>query len=147
MARIVPPTPRHDKAPGASKRSTLPGDRVIAANIRALRLRRGLSQGAVAERLGVSFQQLQKYENGTNRIGAGRLAQIAAALGTPVITLYVGVEGAWSGNKAPPPITDAHALRAAEALAAIADPGVRRALLTLIEHAATLARHPAGQRW
>ncbi len=53
-------------------------DQEIARRLRARRLLCNLSQSAVADALGVSFQQVQKYEKGTNRVSAGRLAQLAA---------------------------------------------------------------------
>lgn len=134
-------SPQRDKAPNApAGRRVLAADVTIGRNIRAIRLRRGLSQVAVAARLGVTFQQVQKYENGVNRVGGGRLAQLAAALGVPVTALFLGVAEAWSGNEAPPPITDAYAVRTAAAMAGIGDAALRRALLALIERAAVLAR-------
>src|SRR5262249_30945554 len=69
-----------------------PIDAVVGRTIRALRLSKGASQGALGRRLGVSFQQIQKYENGTNRVGAGRLAQIAMALDVPMEALLQGVQ-------------------------------------------------------
>lgn len=59
-------------------------DAEVGRRIRALRLEKGISQTALAGQIGVSFQQVQKYENGMNRIGAGRLERIAAALGVQV---------------------------------------------------------------
>ena len=55
-------------------------NRVIGANLKRLRTARGLSQARLAARLGVTFQQLQKYENGRDRISAVSLAVLAAAL-------------------------------------------------------------------
>jgi len=60
-----------------------------------LRLRRSLlnmSQGQLGKRLGVTFQQIQKYERGNNRIGAGRLYEIAAVLDVPIIYFYEGLD-------------------------------------------------------
>jgi transcriptional regulator with XRE-family HTH domain len=51
-------------------------------------LQSGLSQTSLAEHLGVTFQQVQKYEKGVNRVGAGRLTKIANVLGTPVSTFF-----------------------------------------------------------
>ena len=48
-------------------------DKVIGRNIRIHRLAKKLSQTELGDELGVSFQQVQKYENGTNRVGSGRL--------------------------------------------------------------------------
>ena len=56
----------------------------MGRRIRARRVENGMSQSALAEQLGVSFQQLQKYEKGVNRVGAARLQRIAAALGVDV---------------------------------------------------------------
>ena len=63
-------------------------DRNIGRNIRFQRLRRELSQAQLAARLGISYQQLQKYERGINRISASRLLLISQALAVPVATLF-----------------------------------------------------------
>lgn len=68
-----------------------PVDVAVGARVRELRIRAGLSQSALAEALGVSFQQIQKYEKGTNRMGASRLIQVAKGLGVPVMELFDGV--------------------------------------------------------
>ena len=59
-------------------------DVMVGARIRILRNHRGMSQGELAGKIGVTFQQVQKYEKGTNRVGAGRLSRIAAGLGVSV---------------------------------------------------------------
>jgi transcriptional regulator with XRE-family HTH domain len=69
----------------------------IGRLVRAQRLVRGLSQTELANALGVTFQQLQKYEKGLNRISSGRLTRIADKLGVPVTFFY---EGAAASNKA-----------------------------------------------
>lgn len=63
----------------------------IGRKIRALRLERGLSQSGLAEGIGLTFQQVQKYEKGTNRVSAGRLQKIADMLNTPVMFFYGGM--------------------------------------------------------
>jgi len=68
-------------------------DREVGARVKALRLEQGISSVALARRIGVSFQQVQKYESAGNRISAGRLYDIAKALGVPVARLY-GLEPA-----------------------------------------------------
>jgi len=65
-----------------------PVDVEVGQRIRVLRLQSGLSQTALAHQLGVTFQQVQKYEKGVNRIGAGRLTKIARVLGVPVDTFF-----------------------------------------------------------
>ena len=69
-------------------RKSGPLDAMVGAKIRMSRIDRGMSQTALAEKIGVSFQQVQKYEKGSNRIGASRLAQIAAVLGISVGDLF-----------------------------------------------------------
>jgi transcriptional regulator with XRE-family HTH domain len=63
----------------------------IGRKIRALRLKRGLSQSRLAAGIGLTFQQVQKYEKGTNRVSAGRLQRIADLLNTPVMFFYAGM--------------------------------------------------------
>ena len=65
-------------------------DRHVGHRIRAQRMLLGMSQSDVADRLDLTFQQIQKYERGVNRIGAGRLSQIADILGVPVTYFYEG---------------------------------------------------------
>jgi transcriptional regulator with XRE-family HTH domain len=59
-------------------------DKEIGLRVRALRLEKGLSQTQLATRIGVTFQQVQKYENGVNRISASRLQRIAELLDVPI---------------------------------------------------------------
>src|ERR1043165_9958176 len=63
----------------------------IGRKIRALRLERGLSQSDLAKAIGLTFQQVQKYEKGTNRVSAGRLQQIADFLDVPITYFYGGL--------------------------------------------------------
>jgi transcriptional regulator with XRE-family HTH domain len=74
-------------------RKTSERDRVIAQRIRAMRIERGLTQHALADKLGLSFQQLQKYEQGRNRVSAGRLAQIAEIFRLDVAYFFNGLTG------------------------------------------------------
>jgi transcriptional regulator with XRE-family HTH domain len=60
-----------------TKRGSGPIDGIVGNRIRSRRLEQKLSQQQLAEALGVSFQQIQKYEKGVNRVGVGRLQQIA----------------------------------------------------------------------
>lgn len=63
-------------------------DRIVSERIFARRNELGLSQPELAERVGVTFQQVQKYENGKNRVSAGRLYEIARALGVTIQYFY-----------------------------------------------------------
>lgn len=65
-----------------------PVDVAVGARIRLARKMRGRSQQALAEAIGVTFQQVQKYESGANRVSASMLARIAADLGLPVAELF-----------------------------------------------------------
>jgi transcriptional regulator with XRE-family HTH domain len=68
-------------------------DFYFGKRLRMRRIELKISQTDLGEKLGVSFQQVQKYEKGTNRIGADRLQQIAAALEVPVAYFYDGAPG------------------------------------------------------
>jgi transcriptional regulator with XRE-family HTH domain len=65
-------------------------DRFIGARVRMRRILVGMSQEKLGDALGITFQQIQKYEKGTNRISVSRLHQIAGILGVPVSTFYDG---------------------------------------------------------
>jgi len=73
-----------------------PVDVAVGARIRLLRKVRGLSQQALAEAAGVTFQQIQKYERGANRVSASMLARIARTLDIPVSEMFG--EGAAGGS-------------------------------------------------
>src|ERR1700674_2142829 len=73
-----------------NKRSGDPRDTEIGRRIRALRLERGLSQTELGNLLGVTFQQIQKYEKGANRVAAGRLQRVAESLDVPITFFYSG---------------------------------------------------------
>jgi len=75
-----------------------PIDIKVGQRIRMARLEKGLAQEDVAEALGVTFQQVQKYEKGVNRVSVGRLAQIAAAIGIDVMTLLDDATSAASSS-------------------------------------------------
>jgi transcriptional regulator with XRE-family HTH domain len=69
-----------------------PEDVEIGRKIRALRLERGLSQSGLADGIDLTFQQVQKYEKGANRVSAGRLHRIADLLNVPITFFYGGME-------------------------------------------------------
>ena len=78
-------------------------DRHLAARLREARLHKGWTQGLLADAIGVTFQQVQKYERATNRIAASRLWQIALALDLPAAWFYEGLPTA-PGAPAPVPL-------------------------------------------
>jgi transcriptional regulator with XRE-family HTH domain len=67
-------------------------DVAVGARVKAARLSKGVSQTMLAERVGLTFQQIQKYERGDNRISASKLVQIAGALSVPPMEFLSGLE-------------------------------------------------------
>jgi transcriptional regulator with XRE-family HTH domain len=120
-----------------------PVDVEVGHRIRIERLSRGLSQTALANQLGVTFQQVQKYEKGVNRVGAGRLTKIAEVLGVPVSTFFSGQEMLQSdeskarGEASPLKLlTVSGAFRLLRAYAEIDDSNLRRSIVDLVEQVA-----------
>ena len=68
-----------------------PIDLHVGAQLKKARLKRGLSQEKLAEEMGITFQQVQKYERGSNRIGASRLWDLAQVLQVPISYFYEGM--------------------------------------------------------
>lgn len=114
----------------------------LGKRLRAYRISLGITQSALAEKVGVSFQQIQKYENGANRMAGGRLKRVAAVLGLPIAALLGENEG--GGN---PKIDDLltevlsqpHATRLLRAFLAIKPAKERLALVKLAER---MGRNP-----
>ena len=67
-----------------------PVDKYVGSRVRMRRIMLGMSQEKLGEALGLTFQQVQKYEKGTNRVGASRLQQISEILQVPVSFLFDG---------------------------------------------------------
>jgi transcriptional regulator with XRE-family HTH domain len=113
-------------------------DKFVGQNIRLFRKAKGLSQTQLGESIGVTFQQVQKYENGFNRVGSSRLVRIAATLDVPVQSLFDGIVPAQSRSAATASVGDLlgepYALDMLKALSTIADPKIRRALVALTEN-------------
>ena len=110
-------------------------DKVVGRNIRIYRLAKKLSQTELAESLGITFQQVQKYEAGTNRVGSGRLFQISKILGVPLISFFEGGDAAVSKKGASPLelLADPQSFKLVEAFAEIPNVQVRRAFLALVK--------------
>ncbi len=106
-------------------------DQKVGSNIRHLRKQFGLSQGALAEKIGVTFQQVQKYEKGMNRVGSSRLVQIASVFGVKVETLFSGITEVSEANMLPGISRDAVGL--ANDFDAIEDPNVRLTIRGLVK--------------
>jgi transcriptional regulator with XRE-family HTH domain len=89
-----------------------PVDSLVGERIRLLRKRRKMSQAELGKALGVTFQQIQKYEKGKNRVGASRLHLVTTALNVPITELFDGASGASSTSKATKSVAfDSQALR------------------------------------
>jgi transcriptional regulator with XRE-family HTH domain len=113
---------------------------VIGHNVRQRRIAAGLSQQELGRKIGVTYQQVQKYEKGSNGIGASRLPQIADALGTAIPALFDGTVSA-GGNECPAASSsglraNGDAYRLALAFAAIDDAGLRRHIVESVERMA-----------
>ena len=72
-------------------------DAEVGRRVRSRRLECNLSQTELADAIGVTFQQVQKYEKGTNRIGAGRLERISEKLGVPISFFFDTMDGTSAG--------------------------------------------------
>lgn len=118
-------------------RSSQDIDIAVGARVAARRMALGLSQTALARSLGVSFQQLQKYESGINRISASRLHQIATVTGAAVADFFPDDQsrsegGDWLGELRDLTAT-AEGRTIARTFPRIADQGTRQAVARVIE--------------
>jgi len=131
------------------QRAPEPRDREIARRLRTLRLQRGWSQAGLGAVLGITPQQVQKYERGTNRITAGRLARIAETFGVPTTFFYSDGEGCASVPESSSTVIElgflrTHgALRLVRAYSSITDAGIRGSLLKLAESLAGAREAPS----
>ena len=104
----------------------------VGRRMRMRRLMLQMSQEAFATKLGVTFQQVQKYEKGVNRVGAARLQQIATALDVPVTFFYDG-DGKAREVESLLFLDSAFSLRLLRAYSKIKDQTVQRQLVSLME--------------
>ena len=122
-------------------------DKHIGTRLRMRRLQLGMSQTALADALGVTFQQVQKYEKGVNRIGAGRLQRIANVLQAPVSFFFENAPGAserptTGGADAPLDhmtafMASADGLALSKSFMSIKDSALRRSIVALVEQLST----------
>lgn len=104
----------------------------IGRKLRERRVGRGLSQAALAERLGITFQQVQKYESGANRIGGSRLWELSRALGVPVGYFFEGLEEGAAAGGAEPPLSR-QSLELARAINAIPEGEIKEQVIRLVK--------------
>jgi transcriptional regulator with XRE-family HTH domain len=127
------------------KRSPNAADTEVGESIRAHRLIAGMSQTDLANKLGVSFQQVQKYEKGVNRVGAGRLPEIAEIFNIPIDALFkdCAQTSPARGKASMAPvrlITDPNVLKLLTAYAEITDRAIRRCIAELVERIAKTSK-------
>lgn len=118
-------------------------DTFVAARLRTYRKQLGVSQAEIAKQLGVTFQQIQKYEAGLNRIGAGRLFQLASIYGIAIQDLFPRGAGTSDGVKRAQKVDDvasfalsADGWKLCDAFLRIKDARQRRIIVSLVQEMA-----------
>ena len=117
------------------QRSAGKPDIELGKRIRLRRVEQKISQAELGDKLGVSFQQVQKYEKGVNRVGAARLQQIATALDVPV-TFFYDSDGKTKEVESLLFLDSAFSLRLLRAYSNIKNEAVRRQMVALMESVA-----------
>jgi transcriptional regulator with XRE-family HTH domain len=127
------------------KKQANPIDAMVGNRVRLRRMLIGMSQEKLGELLGLTFQQVQKYEKGVNRIGAGRLYQVAHILGVPIGYFYEGVAdqapaampATPNNHQAAPPVMEflssGEGLQLTLAFMRIKEPKIRRRVIDLVK--------------
>ena len=129
-----------------STKAPNPVDKYVGSRVRMRRIMLGMSQEKLGEALGLTFQQVQKYEKGTNRVGASRIQQISEILQVPVSFLFeggpsgtVGAEGFTEGTS-PDFVSDflatSEGLALTRAFTRITDAKLRRSIVEMVEQIA-----------
>ena len=129
-----------------STKAPNPVDKYVGSRVRMRRIMLGMSQEKLGEALGLTFQQVQKYEKGTNRVGASRLQQISEILQVPVSFLFdggpsgaVNADGFREGGS-PAYVSDflatSEGLALTRAFTRITDAKMRRSIVELVDQIA-----------
>lgn len=130
-----------------AKKAPNPIDKHVGSRVRMRRMMLAMSQEKLGDALGLTFQQVQKYEKGTNRIGASRLQQISSILQVPVAFFFEGAPdldgaGQSGAEDAPSPayisdfLATSDGLALTKAFMRIPDPKLRRRIVDLVEQIA-----------
>jgi transcriptional regulator with XRE-family HTH domain len=129
-----------------AKKAPNPIDKHVGSRVRMRRMMLSMSQEKLGDALGLTFQQVQKYEKGTNRIGASRLQQIAAILQVPVSFFFEGAPhvpghvGGMSETPSPTYVSDflatSDGLALTKAFMRIKNGKLRRRIVDLVEQVA-----------
>jgi transcriptional regulator with XRE-family HTH domain len=125
------------------KKQANPIDVQVGSRVRIRRMLIGMSQERLGDLLGLTFQQVQKYEKGVNRIGAGRLFEMSRILGVPIDFFYEGVgspppdQPGFSEPESAPPVMEfvssGEGLQLSLAFMKIKDSKVRKRVLDLVK--------------
>lgn len=115
-------------------------DVTVGSNVRRIRNLIGMSQESLGAKLGLTFQQVQKYEKGTNRISASKLVAMSQALDCSIAQLFDGVDA--STNTVPLPNISPAALKVAAQFDKISSPTQRDAVTKLV---ASMTRDEASR--
>lgn len=132
-----------NKSAGSTKKSPNPVDIHVGSRVRLRRMLVGLSQEKLGDSMGLTFQQIQKYEKGVNRIGASRLFRLSQVLTVPVQFFFEGmptIEGPVATGMAEPKqeaflyefLNTRDGLELNRAFVKVTDTGVRRSLIELV---------------
>lgn len=127
-----------------NKKKPNPTDLHVGSRIRLRRNMLGMSQEKLGDNLGITFQQIQKYEKGTNRVGASRLQAIATILNVPPAFFFEDLPGHQAGAagglaedastmSAMDFVTSSEGLQLNRAFVRISDPKVRRRIIDLVK--------------
>jgi transcriptional regulator with XRE-family HTH domain len=129
------------------KKSTNETDKYVGSRVRMRRMMLEMSQTKLGEALGLTFQQVQKYEKGANRIGASRLQELSQILQVPISFFFEGAPALngqpKSAKNAPMPsyvsdfLTSANGLRLTGAFMAIKSATLRRQIVSLVKEIAS----------
>ncbi len=143
--KIKDAVPSDDSEERGNSRRANPIDKHVGERVRMRRMLLGMSQERLGEQLGLTFQQVQKYEKGVNRIGASRLFDLAQVLSVPIQYFYENMSAAVSGIAVAPGLADnagepyvADFLSSRDnvelhkAFARITDPRVRRSIVDMV---------------
>jgi transcriptional regulator with XRE-family HTH domain len=127
----------------SSTKGTNPVDRHVGSRVRMRRMMLGMSQEKLGDVLGLSFQQLQKYEKGMNRISASRLQHLSQILQVPVPFFFEGAPGGPVGVPEAPSyvnefLATSDGLALAKAFTRIGNAKLRRLIVHLVEDCAVL---------
>jgi transcriptional regulator with XRE-family HTH domain len=129
-----------------STKAPNPVDKYVGSRVRMRRIMLGMSQEKLGDALGLTFQQVQKYEKGTNRVGASRIQQISEILKVPVSFLFEGGPSkiigsdAFAEGSSPAYVSDflatSEGLALTRAFTRIPDGKLRRSIVELVEQIA-----------